>query len=119
MVDAGEYVSLVCNASGYPVPNITWKMDGVVIGVGRTFNITRARKDDSSCYTCTADNGIGHSKNASVCLKVQCKFGIKCWSLVNAVPRRVLTLSTISVLRFLTVNCNKNETICTTSSKKC
>ncbi|XP_031555026.1 carcinoembryonic antigen-related cell adhesion molecule 5-like isoform X2 [Actinia tenebrosa] len=72
-VDEGEDVSLVCNASGNPVPNITWTKHGTVIGVGRIFNIAiaRVKGNDSSCYTCTADNGIGHAKNASICLDVQ------------------------------------------------
>ncbi|XP_031551360.1 hemicentin-1-like [Actinia tenebrosa] len=70
LVDEGKDVSIVCNAIGYPVPNITWTKDGTVIGVGRIFNIARVKRNDSSCYTCTADNGIGHAKNASTCLDI-------------------------------------------------
>ncbi|XP_031567443.1 hemicentin-1-like isoform X2 [Actinia tenebrosa] len=70
LFNEGKDVSLVCNASGYPVPNITWTKHGTVIGVGRIFK-TRVKRNDSSCYTCTADNGIGHAKNASICLDVQ------------------------------------------------
>ncbi|EDO44777.1 predicted protein [Nematostella vectensis] len=64
-------VELVCETTGSPPPNITWTKGYRVIGTGSPLRLAGVGRLNDGCYDCTADNGMGTSKNASVCLDVQ------------------------------------------------
>lgn len=77
----GSMVTLVCNATGRPTPNVTWtKVDDngmdsapllpVVQGKYILSNILRYT---DATYRCTADNGVGTPDNRTVSVKVKCK----------------------------------------------
>ncbi|XP_078498867.1 hemicentin-1 [Lissotriton helveticus] len=68
----GSLVSLVCESSGIPPPDLTWKKNGSLLMVdatgrvrilsgGRQLHISIADKSDAASYTCTASNQVGEA----------------------------------------------------------
>ena len=72
-VTEGEAVPLVCVASGYPAPTVTWTKDGRTVGVNGNATIVKSTKDDGGEYICTATNGVGESKTTTVIVEILCK----------------------------------------------
>ena len=71
----GNDVSLLCNASGNPQPNITWTRQGNsdVLSSSETLLLRNlVSKDDGSVYMCRVENYLGF-KQASVTITIQCK----------------------------------------------
>ena len=57
-------MTLTCEASGDPVPNITWTREGATTNqlenvTGSSFYLVRVQLNDTGSYRCTADNGYG------------------------------------------------------------
>ena len=71
----GSNISLHCNATGNPTPNITWTKDGsrTVLYQGETYSIVNIQRQAAGDYTCTAWNGVGEQKNATASVTVQCE----------------------------------------------
>ncbi|XP_076110102.1 lachesin-like [Mytilus galloprovincialis] len=76
-VQEGENVTLVCEAYGYPLPNITWKRgDGSPLPHGGLhlnnglYRINNINATDRGLFICTADNNIKPHAFYSVQLKV-------------------------------------------------
>ena len=66
----GNRVSMLCEVSGVPVPEITWERDDVEVQRGGVFyTIETAAQEDSGRYTCIATN-IGGEVKATSQLKV-------------------------------------------------
>ncbi|CAG5863670.1 unnamed protein product [Menidia menidia] len=64
----GSLITLVCESSGIPPPNLTWRKEGSelksdqrvkVLSGGRQLHISRAEKTDTASYTCTASSPAG------------------------------------------------------------
>ena len=81
VVCEGSMVTLSCNATGKPTPNITWTKvayDGtdsapllpVVDGKYVMNNIMRS---SNGTYRCTADNGVGDPVNRTMKVTVRCE----------------------------------------------
>ena len=68
-----EPVSFYCNASGNPVPTITWVKDGKTVGTTNTLRFQTTWRYQSGRYWCLAQNGLNVTINASADLNVQCK----------------------------------------------
>ena len=68
----GDRVTLYCNATGNPPPEIKWTKDGTFLGIGDTLSFVTAR-NQSGQYWCSADNGLNITVNASANLDVQSK----------------------------------------------
>ena len=76
VVVEGENVTLHCNATGNPAPNITWTKDDsfTVLHQGDTYSIINTRRQAAGDYTCTAWNGVGERTNATATVTVHCEF---------------------------------------------
>ncbi|CAH3166103.1 unnamed protein product, partial [Pocillopora meandrina] len=72
----GKNYTLTCNASGDPLPKITWTKDGIPAEefnvTGYKLHLTDMKLKDVGSYRCTASNGYGvDASNASI-------VGVKC-----------------------------------------
>ena len=74
----GENITLYCNATGNPTPNITWTKDGsaTVLHQGEMYNIVNIQREATGDYTCAAWNGVGQHINATAAVTVHCKCDI-------------------------------------------
>ena len=82
-VTEGDNVTLSCNASGNPVPTISWTRDGSLVSSGdqrisfeagnRQLTITNVNRTDRGEYLCVADNSEGNDTSNSITLDVKCK----------------------------------------------
>ena len=75
VVVEGQRVSLDCNATGNPAPNVTWTKDGnnSVLYQGERYTIDSITRQQAGRYICTAENGIGNKLNATFAVIVHCK----------------------------------------------
>ena len=70
-----DNVTLHCNATGNPTPNITWTKDdsSSVLHQGDIYSIVNITRDAAGNYTCTAWNGVGEQKKAIAEVTVHCE----------------------------------------------
>ena len=81
MACEGSLVTLVCNATGKPTPNITWTKiedngtDSVPLLplVDGKYVLSNIQRSANGTYRCTADNGVGTPVNRTVSVTVECK----------------------------------------------
>ena len=68
-------MTLHCNASGKPTPNITWTKNGsqAVLFQGDIYGFVNVQRQNAGDYTCTAWNGVGRQSNATATVQVQCE----------------------------------------------
>ena len=71
----GENVTLYCNATGNPTPNITWTKDRspTALHQGETYSISTIQRQAAGDYRCTAWNGVGEHTNITATVAVHCK----------------------------------------------
>ena len=77
-------MTLFCNASGDPVPSITWTRNGLLLtsslhrisfgAESRELTITSVNRADSGEYRCVANNSEGNVTSNATTLDVQCKY---------------------------------------------
>ena len=73
-------MTLVCEATGKPTPNITWIRvledcsNSEVLRHGPTWNFPNIKRTASGTYRCTAYNGFGNPVNHKVKVNVICKY---------------------------------------------
>ena len=76
-------MSLSCNATGNPVPKISWTKDGSPVSNNsrislsqdnKQLNITNVSRTDSGEYRCVASNSVGNETSNAAKLDVQCKW---------------------------------------------
>ena len=84
IIAEGSNVTLCCNASGDPVPTISWTKDGSTLstsgnsrinfgGDNKTLTISNVNKADSGEYRCVAVNSLGDATSNPATLNVECK----------------------------------------------
>ena len=80
----GENVTLSCNASGNPVPTISWTSSGSRVDTSnnprisfsegkKLLTITNVNRTDSREYQCVAGNNVGNVTSIIAELDIQCK----------------------------------------------
>lgn len=80
MVNEGADLSLFCNATGKPTPNIIWTRvlkndtDGDQVFSGNPWIIVNISRTATGTYRCTAYNGIENPVNHSLNVNVFCKY---------------------------------------------
>ena len=83
-VTDSDNVTLFCNASGNPVPTISWTRNGSVLtssvlrisfgAESRELTITIVNRTDRGEYRCAANNSVGIVTSNAATLDVQCKY---------------------------------------------
>ena len=71
----GQPLTLFCNASGFPSPNVTWsKNGGKPIKQGNTLSINAVKRGDEASYRCVVNNGEECNTDSAVSMvTVNCK----------------------------------------------
>lgn len=67
-----DMVTFHCNATGNPLPNVTWYKDGKTVAHGETLRF-ESNRNNSGHYWCMAENGLKTVMNTSAYLDVLCK----------------------------------------------
>lgn len=77
-VKENETLTLICEASGNPTPNIYWfKDDDLLLSTNTTYQKTSHRNDDGS-YTCNATNSFGSRTSEAFDVDVFCMYCFTC-----------------------------------------
>ena len=77
-------MTLFCNASGNPLPKITWTIDGNSVDTSKSFRmnlfyegeqltVKNVSRRNSGVYRCVAENSIGNVTSNGTTLRVHCK----------------------------------------------
>jgi len=78
----GGNLTLSCNATGNPVPTISWTRDGCPVNTSGRINFSENKKEltmtdlsrtESGEYRCVATNSLGNDTSNAATLNVQCK----------------------------------------------
>ena len=76
----GKNYTLTCNASGDPLPKITWTKDGIPAGefnvTGYKLHLTEVKLKDVGSYRCTASNGYGEDASSVSIAGIKCKLSV-------------------------------------------
>ena len=77
-ITEGSNVTLHCNATGNPPPNITWiwQSTGDVLGSSKQLTLTAVNRSQAGTYQCLAWNGISSNSAGTCSLDVFCKLYI-------------------------------------------
>ena len=80
-VCVGSMVTLSCNATGKPIPNIAWTRvwengtdSGELASVDGFYVISNTSRSSSGTYRCTVSNGVGTNANQTTEVIVECKY---------------------------------------------
>ena len=71
----GENVTLSCNATGIPLPMVSWiKVDGhMTVSNGSELVFTNINRSEAGEYRCEASNECGNASETAT-IEVQCKY---------------------------------------------
>ena len=71
----GGNLTLHCNVTGNPAPNVTWTKDAdqTVLHRGETYSMADIQRQAAGDYICTTWNGMGVQENATITVDVHCK----------------------------------------------
>ena len=75
-VGVGQNLTLTCNASGDPLPEVTWSKEGQTLRVfnvtGPVLHLVNVTREDFGSYKCTAKNKVGEA-SLPAAVNVACK----------------------------------------------
>lgn len=76
-VNETDDVTLFCNSTGNPAPNITWvlldDLDAGIRGTQESLTLSHVKRNQSGTYGCFADNGVMGRRNDSVHVTINCE----------------------------------------------
>ena len=81
----GNNLILFCNATGNPVPTVSWTKDGSPISSNsrislsddnKQLTITNVNRTDSGEYRCVASNSLGNDTSSAATVDVLCKYSM-------------------------------------------
>ena len=72
-VTEGDNLTLTCNASGMPQPNVSWIKPGGQRHNGHMLEVTNINRSQAGEYKCEASNECGNATETAT-IDVQCKF---------------------------------------------
>ena len=73
-VTEGNNVTLYCNATGNPPPEVAWIRSGKVLVKDSAYIMSAIKRNQTGIYECMAWNGIGNNFTANCSLHVLCKY---------------------------------------------
>ena len=93
-VTAGQSFTLICNATGYPVPSIVWRLNGTSYMISNSsittitltgglrsntsnITVTDAMTNDTGIYECVATNVV-NTVTQDATITVQSQFSLLC-----------------------------------------
>lgn len=74
ILEEGDTLQIVCEADGYPFPNITWSKNNNIFSRKDVHYFKALSCGDSGYYTCTVTNGIGSTDEDGFNLSIPCKY---------------------------------------------
>ncbi|OPL33866.1 hypothetical protein AM593_06924, partial [Mytilus galloprovincialis] len=72
ILEEGDTLQIVCEADGYPFPNITWSKNNYIFSRKDVHYFKALSCGDSGYYTCTVTNGIGSTDEDGFNLSIPC-----------------------------------------------
>ena len=72
-VTEGDNLTLTCNASGMPEPNVSWIKPGGQCQYGHMLEFTNINRSQAGEYQCEASNECGNGTETAT-IDVQCKY---------------------------------------------
>ena len=84
-ITEGSNTTLYCNATGNPVPVVTWiyQETGVIVSSTEELVFTSIDRSQAGSYKCHAFNGIGSNSTRKCSLDVFCKYNLLYTVVVN------------------------------------
>ena len=75
-VREGSNLTLLCDATGKPAPNITWTRvsEDEVLFVGNPWHIVNISRTYNGTYRCVGDNGVPSPVNDTISINVLCEY---------------------------------------------
>ena len=107
-INEADTATFHCNATGNPMPKITWLKDGETVATGDTLSF-EANRTHSGKYVCSAENGLEKVISASAYLDVQCKY-------LRIIFELCYYFNILLLLHELVYHYSANNYICTQSS---
>ena len=91
-INETDVLSLFCNATGHPLPTVSWSKDGVSIAFSnkQTLKIQNVTRKAVGVYMCSASNGVSAPDNASALVLVNCE----CLQVVQRCTNRLKSAAT-------------------------
>ncbi len=69
----GDSVTLNCSSDSDPPAEISWFKEGMFVGSGRIYSISKIRSDHSGEYKCKSSNKYGDTYSDAFTLNIMCK----------------------------------------------
>ena len=92
----GDYIVLPCNATGNPVPTISWTRNGYPLdrnvnarisfsGRKQQLIITNVNRTDSGEYRCVASSSLGNDASNASQVDIQCEYNVSLYILTEQI----------------------------------